>query len=93
MMFNFPWSNVPWAMWVFGLLNMVLFWGLIILAVVLVVRLLQRRDEPSPRGGEAPAPRWEDQALAILRERYARGEITREEFQRMQEDLQASPRP
>jgi len=34
-------------------------------------------------------PSRKDRALEILRERYARGEITREEYLRMKEDLEA----
>jgi putative membrane protein len=35
---------------------------------------------------------WND-ALGILNERYAKGEITREEYQRMREDLERDYRP
>lgn len=61
--------------------SMWLFW-LVVVALVawLVLRLM--------RGGGAP---WDrnlgDRAEAILRERYARGEIDRETYERMLEDL------
>lgn len=56
---------------------MVLFWGLIIDAVVLAVRWLIRQGS-EPRS---------DSALDILRQRYARGEIDKEEFDARKKDL------
>lgn len=60
---------------VFGGLMMVLFWGGIILVIVLAVRWLgggsARSDVPPPR----------KTALDILQERFARGEIDKEEFE------------
>ncbi len=44
------------------------------------------------RAGPAPATASED-AIATLRLRYARGELTREEFRRMREDLDGEYRP
>lgn len=55
---------------------MLLFWTLIIAAVVVVVRGLS--------GGRART------ALDILGERYARGEIDKGEFERKRHDLAAS---
>jgi putative membrane protein len=57
-----------WAWWWMGL-GMVLFWGLLALVVVLVVRLGRTGSE---RGG----------ARRILDERYARGEIDDDEYRR-----------
>lgn len=57
----------------FGGFGMLLFWGLVIAAVVLVVMQLRGRGE-----SETVAP----DALEELRLRYARGEIDEEEFQR-----------
>jgi putative membrane protein len=50
---------------------------LVVVAVVVVMRLLGARDEPGADGRPA-----ERSALEILRERFARGEIDEEEFQR-----------
>ena len=57
-----------------------LWWGL---AACVVVWLLRR-----PHGGHCQhGPRSEDRALAILRERYARGEIDKTEFEARKRDL------
>lgn len=61
-------------------LNMILFWGLLITAVVLLVRFLAggRRPSGPPTGG------WDrgSDPQRVLAERYARGEIDDEEYQR-----------
>ncbi|HEX2924092.1 MAG TPA: SHOCT domain-containing protein, partial [Chloroflexota bacterium] len=84
----------PWGGWMgpgmmggygfgWGIL-MLLFWALIIGGIVLlVVRLSERNQLP-----EGPSrPYSGDRALDILRERYARGEITKEQFDQMRRDL------
>jgi putative membrane protein len=52
--------------------------GIVVLALILV-RRLSRPNQPSDRHSE--------DALAVLKARYARGEITREQFLQMKEDL------
>ena len=75
-----------WFMWGAGglvmLFMMLLFWGVVIAGMVLAIRWLVAQ-------GRGPA---HDSALAILRERYARGEINREEFEARRRDLEASKR-
>ncbi len=65
----------------FGGLGMILFWGLVLLGVVWIVQTLAQRPPTSGSQREG------DRALEILRERYARGEIPREEFERLKQDL------
>jgi putative membrane protein len=84
-----PWER-GWGMhpmeWMWGagglfmMLLMVVFWGLVIAGVVVAVRWLVRE------GGRDRSDR-PDPALQILRERYARGEIGREEFEARRRDL------
>lgn len=62
----------------FGWLFMVLFWAGIILLVFYMVKLLTQKN-----GAEKKEIRAEE----ILKERYARGEISREEFERMKKDI------
>jgi len=66
--------------WLFGGLFMLGFWVLVILLVVWAVRgfrPVQGREE-----------RRESNAMAILEERFARGEIDREEFEQRRAVLQ-----
>ena len=58
-----------------------IFWILIIVALLWFVAFATRR-------GGTPPPN-EESALEILKERYAKGEIEREEFEQKQKDLKA----
>ncbi len=70
-------EGMGWWM-LFGGLWMVLFWGIILGGVIWAVsRLAGGRD-----AGRSP--------LDIAKERYARGEISAEEFERIRHDLSAS---
>jgi len=77
----------PWMMGGFGFpfiggIVMILFWVLIIGGVVWFVQSLARSSGGSGIGapaGESP--------LDILRRRYAKGEITKEQFEEMRRDL------
>ncbi len=64
-------------------LLMLLFWALVLGGTALLVVWLVRQGRPAETG----APR---RALDILQERYARGEITREQYEQMKRDLGAA---
>jgi len=66
-------SFYPVNMFWFGGLFMFLFWGLVIYAII----VLLRNNHHSKR----------DISLEILKERYAKGEITKEQFESMKNDL------
>lgn len=72
-------DGMGWWM-VFGSLWMLLFWGAIIGLVAWAIVRLTRKGDSSRDTGERSA-------LDIARERYARGEITRDEFQQIKKDL------
>jgi putative membrane protein len=63
----------------FGMISMVLFWILVILGIVVLVKWIGA--SPS-----SPAPPSRT-ALEILQERYARGEIGKEEYDQKKRDL------
>ena len=71
-------DGMGWWM-LFGSIWFVVFWGLIIWAVVTMVSKL---------GGDQSrqAPR-EESPLDIAKRRYARGEISKEEYDRLRADL------
>jgi putative membrane protein len=72
------WFDGNWMF--FGGFFMMLFWvAILILIVWLIVRLVQREDSSSHKG--------KSRALDIAKERYAKGEITREEFEQFKKDL------
>lgn len=65
----------------FGIMGgwgMLLFWALTIALIIWVARLFTRAD----------SMRTESAALDIARQRYARGEIDREEFNALTRDLE-----
>ncbi len=65
-----------WGHMFFGSFIMLLFWGGLVLLIIFAVRWM---GAGPPRGGDGPAPA--NRALAILEERYARGEIDKDEFE------------
>lgn len=67
-----------WGLWGVGMMVlMLLFWGVVIAGIVVGIRWLVHQGR-GPRS---------DAALDVLRERYARGEIDREEFLARKRDL------
>ena len=66
--------------WGFGMLWMVGFWVLVIAGVVLVAKWIAGASD---RSGPAPGT-----ALEVLKKRYAKGEIGREEFDQKKRDLE-----
>jgi len=80
--YDWGWGMHPmwgfWGVWGIGMMFfMLVFWGLVIVGVVLGIRWLINQGK-EPRA---------DSALEILRQRYARGEINKEEFEAKKRDL------
>lgn len=71
------WGEYGWGMG-FGWFFMVIFWVLVIVGIVYAVKLI---------AGGSKKEEKEVTALDILKKRYAKGEITKGEFEQMKDDL------
>jgi len=67
--------NWGYGGWFMGIIN-IIFWVAVIIGVIYLIKFL---SSSSKQGGREA--KKGDSALDILRERYARGEINREEFE------------
>ena len=67
----------------FGMIFMVLFWVAIIALVVWGVDVVARGGYQGPKNEDYPPP------LEIASQRYARGEINRQEYELLKKDLKA----
>ncbi|MBI3952895.1 MAG: SHOCT domain-containing protein [Chloroflexi bacterium] len=65
-----------WAWMTMGMVTMLLFWGAVIALIIWAVRAVS--------GGAGPRER---SPLEIAQARYARGEITKEQFEALRRDL------
>ena len=66
-----------WGMWWFGPIFMLLFWVVVIIGIVVLIKWIVGQT-----GSKA-----EESALEILKKRYARGEISKEEFEAKKKDI------
>jgi putative membrane protein len=70
-------EGMGWGWIGLGFLHMALFWILVILGIAVLVKWLAGSDPSSSPG----------RALEILKERYAKGELTREQYDQMKREL------
>jgi len=62
----------------FGIIFMIVFWGFVIYGIILLIRHFSHEGTMH-----------KNNALEILKARYAAGKITREEFESMKKDIQS----
>ena len=71
-----PWMMGGWGMGWFGMIFMLIFWGLLIVGLVFLIKWL---IQTTSKGKDIF--QGNSKAINILKERYARGEIDKEEFE------------
>jgi len=72
--------------WIGGMIMMVIFWIVVVVGILALIRWLSGQSQPR-RISRPQAKESFESALEILRKRYARGEITKEEFENMKKDI------
>jgi len=76
-MMGWPWYDFGWWGMGLGMLLMIIFWaGLIALITWVIVKLVRSGQKQSS-----------DSPLDIAKVRYAKGEITKKEFEKLKKDL------
>ena len=76
----YPASSYGFGGGMFGGVFMIVWWAIIIGAIILLVRWAIGQAKQSGGGGKA--------SVDILKERYAKGEINKEEFEAKKKDLE-----
>lgn len=84
-----PWGISPgmmggWGMGWFGMIFMLAFSVLVLVGLVFLIKWLIQAAK-----GEKDVPSVSYKAIDTLKERYARGEINKEEFEKIKRDLQS----
>ncbi len=74
------WGSFGWGMGL-GWIYMLVLWAMVITAVLYLVKFVEKKT-----GSEV----WHETPLETLKRRYAKGEITKEEFEGMKENLRKS---
>ncbi|MDO8592743.1 MAG: SHOCT domain-containing protein [bacterium] len=77
-------NNFMGGFGLFGPIFMILFWGLIIWVIVRLIKGGGNHSGCCGHGGDDPGG---GKALDILKERYAKGEIKKEEYEQKKKDL------
>lgn len=77
------WMMGDWGMGLFGMIFMLLFWVLVIVGIIFLIRWLVQNTGSRGSSGVGTG----SQAMEILKERYAKGEIAHDEFESMKKEI------
>jgi len=73
-------SNYHWGWMGFGLIHMALIWGFFILVIVSMIQFITSdKETPSMEPVQSPT--------AVLKLRYARGEISQQQFEQLMREI------
>lgn len=61
-----------------GWIMMIIFWGFLILGIIFIIKKITFSSGPDKQ----------DTPLDIVKKRYARGEISKEDYERLKQDLE-----
>ncbi|MCF8031023.1 MAG: SHOCT domain-containing protein [Desulfohalobiaceae bacterium] len=81
-----PWGMMGGMGWV-GMIFQIIFWIVLLVVLGLLIKWLLQGPARDQGQGGAPGGGSQGRALEILKERYARGEIDKEEFEQKKRDL------
>ena len=73
-----------WGMGWFGGIFMMVFWILMIVGLIFLIKLMVQTANKNREGGERGS-----KAMAIVKERYALGKIDKSQFEAMKQDLRS----
>jgi putative membrane protein len=71
-------------LWPFGAFSVIAFWVILIILIISIFSKSSKNKPQEPGQG----PKKADEAMDILRKRYAAGEINQEEFNQKKKDLE-----
>lgn len=78
--------HMMWDSWGIGMMIMMFFfWAAVIVAIIFFIRWLLTSGYP---GRRATSEYESDSTLDILNKRYARGEMSKQEYEDMRRDMQ-----
>lgn len=80
-------NMMGWGFESFGWISMIFWWVLIIVGIVVFIRLISGAGQSRNDHGHRDLKNYEKPAIEILKERYAKSEIDKKEFEEKKKDL------